>query len=285
MTDEQAQRESVREYYDKLGYQYRWFYSDKRSLGIHYGFWNEHTRSSSEALINVYREVRSLLRPKQGEKILDAGCGVGGASLWLAANTSAQYVGITISPIQLEQAKKHAVRRGVADRALFSLQDYHHTSFANGQFDSIFFIESSCYANLDTMAEEMVRILKPGGMLVIADFSHPRTPRNELEARMVRWFCLGFRLPRWQLRTDYERALSAAGFEDIRFHDKTSAIEKSVRRIFVRTIILTPLFGFLRLLHVISRVEFENGFATFAQKKLYERGLFQYGIFTATKPG
>ena len=265
----------IKEYYDKTGYMYRWFYSDSDSLGIHYGFWDTDTKTSNEALKNVYTEVQKYINPKKGQVILDAGCGVGGASLWLAKNTEAEYVGITISPEQLKQAEIHAKERNLGHKTSFFLMNYHKTDFPDKKFDGIFFIESSCYADLDKVAQEMMRLLKPDGKLVIIDFSHPRPPQNNFEKKMVDWFCLGFKLPRWQLRKDYEKALFEKGFKNVIFFDKTAAIKKTVNQIYLKTLILAPFFGFLRLLRLISRVEFENGFATYAQKKLYDIGLFQ----------
>jgi len=273
----------IREYYDKTGYMYRWFYTDKESLGLHYGFWDDNTISVKEALINVYKEVRDLINPKKGQLILDAGCGVGGASLWLAKNSEAKYEGVTISPNQLRQAISHAQKRGLEEKVSFSLMDYHKTDFPDAKFDAVFFIESSCYGNLNVVCGEMIRILKPGGKLIIADFSNPRSPSGTNEKKMVGYFCKGFKLPKWLTREDYLKAISGAGFKNISFEDKTIMIKKSVEDIYGKTLIVALPFLFLRLLGLISKVEFENGFATYSQKKLYDMGLFQYGIFSAKK--
>ena len=52
--------------------------------------------------------VLKFLNPQKKEKILDIGCGIGGTSIWLAKKLQCDVVGITISPVQVEMAKKAA---------------------------------------------------------------------------------------------------------------------------------------------------------------------------------
>jgi methylase of polypeptide subunit release factors len=52
---------------------------------------------------------------KPQDRILDAGCGIGGSSIWMAKNFKNQAIGITISPKQVAYAKKQAKRKNVAD--------------------------------------------------------------------------------------------------------------------------------------------------------------------------
>lgn len=87
----------VRDYYDKSHRIYRWFYIDKDSLGIHYGFWAG-ANSKSEAIINQYREISRLLKPTQGDLILDGGCSMlkktGNLLVFLFYLTYQQFFGI-----------------------------------------------------------------------------------------------------------------------------------------------------------------------------------------------
>jgi SAM-dependent methyltransferase len=215
--------------------------------------------------------------------ILDAGCGVGGASIWLAENSSAKYIGITISPLQVEKARKYAKNRGVDGRVSVSVMDFHKTDFHNDTFDYIFLIESSCYANVQELSREMYRILKPTGKLVIADYAPPRMPQNDYEKKMVNYFCHGYKMSEWRTKDELLSQLRGAGFQKLTFLDKTAEIRKSVNRIYYQTLLTAIPFSILRLFRLISKVEFENGYATYSQKKLYEMGLFQYGIFIGEK--
>src|SRR6476660_3112592 len=98
--------EVVKSYYDKSQKWWPLFFGDEKSLAIHYGFWEKGT-TRSEALINPYKTAARLLEIRNGERLLDAGCGLGGALLWLASKYDINATGITISSSQLEQAKKY----------------------------------------------------------------------------------------------------------------------------------------------------------------------------------
>jgi len=285
MSEDLSYTNAVREYYDKSQKWYSWFYSDRESLALHYGFWKKGTRTRREALLNQYREIINLIRPRAGDEILDVGCGVGGASLWLAKHTAANYTGITLSSVQLRLAKRYAAMRGLTHRTKFYGMDYLHTSFKDAAFDKIFAIESFCHSYPDPTAafREMYRILKPNGKFVIADGILARHPNDAKEQKLAALFCKGFAMKGWNTMREIVAALAASGFRGIRFFNKRREIKRTVRDIYLRGLALTPLALLLRLLRVVSKAEARNILGTYSQKKMYDCGLFGYGVFYAEK--
>ena len=78
----------------------------------------------------------------------------------------------------LEVARQKAESRGIADRVEFRLADAGELPFDEGELDTIgiaFAFRNLTYRNprCDDYLREMVRILKPGGRLVIAETSQP----------------------------------------------------------------------------------------------------------------
>lgn len=57
-----------------------------RDHEIHYGLWEEGTKSSSEASRNTTRFVAKCLALNEKDKVLDAGCGLGGTTIYLTEN-------------------------------------------------------------------------------------------------------------------------------------------------------------------------------------------------------
>jgi len=134
-------------YYDYTLPFYHWFwYGNSSSYALHYGLWDKNTKNLSEALINTNKFLARKAKVKNGDKILDAGCGTGGSSIWLATNFKVHIVGITISQKQLEQAQKLAKKNKVEDQVTFLLRDYLETGFKDDSFDVIWAIESVCHA-------------------------------------------------------------------------------------------------------------------------------------------
>src|SRR5712692_8681111 len=86
--------ERVRAYYLETWYDYRglWMNPDNRS--IHFGYWDDDTTSHAEALQHMNRAIARSLGIRPGDRVLDAGCGVGGSAIWLAKELGAHVVGI-----------------------------------------------------------------------------------------------------------------------------------------------------------------------------------------------
>lgn len=277
--------QGVKGYYDTSTRWYDWFYYDKKSLGIHYGFWETPGDSLEDALTNQYRLVQKSLDPKPGELILDAGCGVGGASLWLAEHTAANYRGITLSDVQVKFAKRYIAQRGMAGRVDVRVGNYFKTGFPDGSFDKIFAIESFCYAypHPGSLYKEMMRLLKPGGRLVISDGVYLRKPKDAAEEKRSKEYCIGFKLAGMMTPGEIISSLEAEGFRDIQHIDKTREIERSIEYIDHRSRLVQPL-KLLKYVGLVTRTEVENLLATLNQKKMYQDGLFGYSVFQADKP-
>lgn len=277
----------VSDYYDKCYWHYKMFWTDSESLAIHYGFWESDTKSKKESLINQYKEMLAALDISSKDLVLDAGCGVGGASFWLAEKTGAKVVGITISEKQLKAAKKilKSKKNNLVERVDFQKRDYFNTGFQDEKFNKIFGIESFCYSypNPENLFKEMFRILKKGGKFFMSDGILLRYPENDEEKEIVDKFFLGWRLSGGNVPEEILKALRKCGFKNARYINKTEQIKKNKNLIYWRGAIAHPilrLFGFFGL---VSDVQSEHGYATINQKKLIDRGIMGYGIFYAEK--
>src|SRR5262249_32314958 len=153
-------RRRVAAYYDTTQVLYSHLWSPN---GVHYGLWENGTRGHTEAIRNLDRFVAARLDLAPGSRVLDAGCGVGGTSLYPAERRGIDVTGITLSRDQLRRAER--ARRASPARALarFEIGDYLATDFADGTFDGVIAIESSCYAEPKrAFLAEAFRVLKPG---------------------------------------------------------------------------------------------------------------------------
>ena len=60
------------------------------SLAIHYGYWDEKVRSFPQSLLRMNEVMMEAARIKSTDKVLDAGCGVGGSSIFHGIKTRLQ---------------------------------------------------------------------------------------------------------------------------------------------------------------------------------------------------
>src|SRR5438552_2384048 len=123
----------VREYFQattEASYLANW---SGRALSFHFGLSDESTTSLDEAHLNANAELAGYLAlsaPSPGMRVLDAGCGVGGTSIWLAKERGVKVTGLTLDPKQAELAARFAEERGVAPDVTFLVMDYAATTFA-----------------------------------------------------------------------------------------------------------------------------------------------------------
>lgn len=85
--------------------------------------------------------------------------------------------GIDISEGMLELGRQKIREKGLSDRITLLTGDSEAINFPDGSFDAItvaFGVRN--YANLEKGLQEMLRVLKPGGKLVVLEFSKPKLP-------------------------------------------------------------------------------------------------------------
>ena len=91
-------KEDIIQYYKFCDKSYQhWSQTRKnKTYEIHYGFFDSNHKKHKESLINMNRVMANKLNLKSGWKILDAGCGVGASSIFMAKN----YDGWTVKDLQ-----------------------------------------------------------------------------------------------------------------------------------------------------------------------------------------
>ena len=140
------------------------------SMGMHYGVWDANTKTLSEAIVNTNVQLANIGQISKNDKILDAGCGVGGSAIFLAKKYGCEVTGITLSERQVNTANHFSQKKKVGHLAAFKQMDYTQTSFPDKHFDVVWAIESmQTAADKSLFFKEMQRILKPGGRLLFAD--------------------------------------------------------------------------------------------------------------------
>ncbi|AFY76700.1 methylase involved in ubiquinone/menaquinone biosynthesis [Pleurocapsa sp. PCC 7327] len=119
----------------------------------------------------VHEMVRwgGLDRLPTGTTVLDVGCGIGGSSRILARDHGFAVTGITISPQQVKRAQELTP----ADlNVQFAVDDAMALSFPDASFDVVWSIEAGPHMpDKAQFAKELLRVLKPGGILVVADWN------------------------------------------------------------------------------------------------------------------
>ena len=122
-----------------------------------------------------------------GDRVLDAGCGVGGPAIAIAKAYSHTTIhGVTISGIQAEIAHQLTFDQAVSDRVVIVRADYHHLPFPDDHFDVVVFLESCGYSpDRAALFSEAARVVRPGGYVYVKDVFARTGPLTEEEAQAL----------------------------------------------------------------------------------------------------
>lgn len=135
-------------------------------------------KTNKQAMINIYDYALRLinLKDKSDFKILDAGCGIGGALIYFAQKyPKIQYYGITLAENEIKYAEILKKQYNLPQINI-TQQSFLKTNFKENYFDRVIAIESVAYAeNKEIMIKELNRILKTNGTITIFEFVNKKT--------------------------------------------------------------------------------------------------------------
>jgi cyclopropane fatty-acyl-phospholipid synthase-like methyltransferase len=217
--------------------------------------------------------------------VLDAGCGVGGSSIYVSKKIGCHTIGITLSSKQVDLAKQNASKNGVENVTEFYEMDYTNTSFADNSFDIIWAIETICHcSNNDKFLIEAYRILKPGGKIIIADYFQTKKELTPAEHKKMNlngfngW--LVNQIWKEDLLKEYSELIGFKNFSSLNVNEKVKpSAEKLIRK--TKPLIL---FGWLYYkLGGLTNTEFHNALGTINICKTLGK-LWDYKIIQISKP-
>ena len=164
---------------------------------------------------NPYEAELVLLRPKDGMRLLELGCGSGAAAYYLASRRNIEIVCVTNSAVQADICRRKCAKFGTRVRVIVS--DFDSLDLPSESFDAIYSLESIGYTkDLDAWLSRCWRMLKPGGRLMIRSPGSLDHCRREEDYRSVsvffdnwRYNFLGANLLVYKLRQ--------LGFDPIRY--------------------------------------------------------------------
>jgi tocopherol O-methyltransferase len=299
MHDTQAEvKEKVRRYYHATTEDYLKYYQTDWHHHMHFGFDRDLPRGGNptEHLVRYLADVAEL---GPGQSVLDAGCGVGGSSIWLARERGCRCVGITLVESQARLAMGFAAAGKVlgaieasvagdasaSGHARFAVNDFQTPAFKPESFDAVWAVESFDHApDKAAWVREMSLLLKPGGRLIIADGFRAQDASGPKQAKAYRSFLAGWAVPHLCSFDEMKAYASDAGLETRHAEDLSRDVLPHSLAIFRFGLLFIPWRWLLRRLGLTSHEKLGNAYATYFQYRTLKQGLWNYGVFCFRKP-
>lgn len=271
-------------YYDNTVFDYRVIWINDKNRAIHFGYADKPSMSHADALVRLNEVLAEKAGISKGDIVLDAGCGQGGSSMWLAETKGAETVGISPVPGQIRKAKQLAEERGLSDNCHFLVGDYRSTPFPDDHFDVVWACESLCHAdNKYDFYKEAYRILKPGGRLIIAEYLRAERPLSEKGEKWIHKWLDGWAIKDIDTLDEHEKNARKAGFSELHSDDVTKYMRASLRRLYRVSVMLYPLGVFFLWTGVRNKVMHMNQVGSIYQYKALKKTFWSYHFLSATK--
>ncbi len=266
----------IENYYDQTEVHYRMHWKLEEGMGLHYGIWDDSTKDIAAAVLNSNFKLMNLGEVKPTDLVLDAGCGIGGSSIYLAKHKGCTVRGITLSEKQVGTATELAKKKGVGDKVSFSQQDYTKTNFPDNTFDIAWCIESMETATDKTLFfNEMKRIIKPGGKILIADIFKPEGYDITKEPDMLTMLN-GWAMSDILSIDELHETAGKSSFKVTKLENVSKEVLKSVNKMYLASYIGwvgTKAYNLIYNASAFSKTHYKTGFA---QKKAYHKNKWGY---------
>jgi demethylmenaquinone methyltransferase/2-methoxy-6-polyprenyl-1,4-benzoquinol methylase len=153
------QKEYVRSLFDKIAYRYDLL---------------NHLLSGGVDLYWRRKAVQALTSARPG-RILDVATGTADFALATMRLRPAEVIGVDISEPMLEVGRKKIAQRNLSEKIRLQNGEAERLEFGDGTFDAaIVAFGARNFEDLDKGLSEMQRVLRPGGTIVVLEFSRPR---------------------------------------------------------------------------------------------------------------
>jgi tocopherol O-methyltransferase len=248
---------------------------------IHHGYFDDRGETPIEAQEKLIEKLVGLLEILPLHKILDAGCGMGGSSFYLARKYGAAVTGVSLSQRQVDIATRIADRDGIKNVS-FKVEDaLSLASFPANEFDLVWSLEScEQFYDKELFVEQAFRVLKPGGRLMLATWCSSADEYQGEEAKKYIRLCKAFQLPYMPTIDHYVQLLQQKGFIKHHVLNWSAKVEKSWKiglssvkaRSFLKVL---KSSGWRGLVFIKNAKMMHYGF---------QEGRVEYGVFVVRKP-
>ncbi|XP_059453480.1 phosphomethylethanolamine N-methyltransferase [Corylus avellana] len=174
--------------------------------------------------IDTTKEFVQKLELKPGQKVLDVGCGIGGADFYMAENFDVEVVGIDLSINMIAFALERAI--GLKCSVEFEVADCTKKTYPDKAFDVIYSRDTFLHIqDKPALFRSFYKWLKPGGKVLISDYCRSAgTPSPEFAEYIKQ---RGYDLHDVKA---YGQMLKDAGFDEVIAEDRTDQFIQVLQR-------------------------------------------------------
>lgn len=272
--------DNIRQFYDASSLLWERFWGEHMHHGF-YGLEGQRTTERRQAQIDLIEELLQWGQVHNAQQILDVGCGIGGSTLYLAEKFQATATGITLSPVQAGRATERAEEANLP--ATFKVADALHMPFEDASFDLVWTLESGEHMpDKEKFLQECYRVLKPGGMLLMATWCHrsiETTPLDTQERALLDKIYRVYHLPYVISLAEYDAIATQLPLKNIRTTDWSEAVAPFWGEVIRSALNPKVIWGILNA----GWGTLQGALAMRYMSQGYRKGVVRFGLLCGTK--
>lgn len=282
MGNQAGLNERIRHFYDRSTA----IWLDTWGEHMHHGYYGadgNKEKDHRQAQTDLITELLQWGNVRPPARILDAGCGVGGSARFLAKALHAEVLGLTLSPVQAEQAAQLNRQAGLGERVRVEVQDVLQLRPDQGPFDLVWSLESAEHMpDKSRLLQVFFDALRPGGTLLMATWCHRDMPPAlaENERDLMRKIEHYYHLPPMISLGEYEQIGNKLGFQSVKTADWTAAVAPFWPAVVRSAVRWRSVAGLLRAGWPTVR----GAWAMQFMMRGYRSGALRFGLLQAKKP-
>ena len=194
-------------------------YEDFHNGYLNFGLWEPGIRDYNQAAENLVHRMGTLLGLDQESTLLAVGCGMGTQDIYLAENFApARIDALDVTWKHVQHGTRRAHDAHLDDRVRFHHGTATEMPFDDQSYTHLLSIEApEHFDTREKFLSEAKRVLKPRGVIAMADYTLKRQPRSAADHFIVEAARRLWKVPLANIETSksYEMKMHAAGFENV----------------------------------------------------------------------
>jgi ubiquinone/menaquinone biosynthesis C-methylase UbiE len=198
-------------------------YADWHNGYLNFGLWEDGSADYVTAAENLVHRMGTILGLNEASKLLDVAPGMGTQDIYLSQNFSPDSIdGLDVTWGHVEHGRRRALEAHVEDRVRFHHGTAIEIPFPDGSFTHVLSIEGpEHFDTRERFLHEARRVLRPGGVIGMADFIVKNPPRNLFEKLVAEAARKLWQVPRANVYPAevYRQKMQEAGFADVEIQE------------------------------------------------------------------